>query len=102
MIWTCDSSGSFKGSVVIENGKIKAIGKNITNLEGYEKIDGTNLHLTPGIIDEHSHIALKNGLHCQTLDKQSNKKTAYPDSLPWMGLSRHEMDIDTRNLILFY
>ena len=48
------------------------------------------------------HIALKNGLHCQTLGKQSNKKTAYPDSLPWMGLSRHEMGIDTRNLILFY
>lgn len=61
-IWTCDSVGKFKGSVAIANGKIEAVGKSITN-PGYEEVDGMGLHLTPGIIDEHSHIAIKRGVN---------------------------------------
>lgn len=42
--------------VLVKEGKIVAIGKNI---EAEAKtIDGTGKHLSPGIIDEHSHIAL--------------------------------------------
>ena len=48
--------------MLIENGKIKAIGKNLS--AGSSKvIDATGKHLTPGIIDEHSHIAISNGVN---------------------------------------
>jgi len=62
MIWTCDSIGNFKGSVAISNGKIEGVGKTIVN-PGYELIDGTGMHLSPGIIDEHSHIAIQRGVN---------------------------------------
>ena len=62
IIWTSDSTGKFKGSVAIANGKIEAVGKRLVN-PGYEVIDGQGLHLTPGIIDEHSHIAIQQGVN---------------------------------------
>ncbi|MFN5253676.1 MAG: amidohydrolase family protein [Chitinophagaceae bacterium] len=42
--------------VLLKAGKIAKIGKDITEA-GARVIDGTGKHLTPGIIDEHSHIA---------------------------------------------
>lgn len=63
MIWSCDSIGKFKGSVAVANGKIESVGKEITNAGGYTEIDGQGLHLTPGIIDEHSHIAISRGVN---------------------------------------
>ncbi|HEU4901399.1 MAG TPA: amidohydrolase, partial [Flavisolibacter sp.] len=42
--------------VLLKNGKIAAVGKNLSE-NGARVIDGTGKHLTPGIIDEHSHIA---------------------------------------------
>ncbi len=58
-VWTNEKDGILKNTdVLIENGKIKLIGKNITPPTGCEVTDGTNLHVTPGIIDEHSHIAV--------------------------------------------
>jgi len=40
----------------LKNGKVAAIGKNL-NEAGARVIDGTGKHVSPGIIDEHSHIA---------------------------------------------
>ena len=58
-VWTNEQEGILKNTdVLIENGKIKQIGKNISAPAGCEITDGTNLHVTPGIIDEHSHIAV--------------------------------------------
>ncbi|MEP6513565.1 MAG: amidohydrolase, partial [Parafilimonas sp.] len=48
--------------VLIKNGKISAIGKNL-NVPGSKVIDGTGKYLTPGIIDEHSHIAIAGGVN---------------------------------------
>ena len=42
--------------VLIKNGKIAGVGKNLSDA-GAKVIDGTGKHVTPGIIDEHSHIA---------------------------------------------
>ena len=42
--------------VLLKNGKIAAIGKGL-NETGARVIDGTGKHISPGIIDEHSHIA---------------------------------------------
>jgi len=57
-VWTCEKDGILQNTdVLIENGKIKAVGKNLA--AGKAKvIDATGKQLTPGIVDEHSHIAI--------------------------------------------
>ena len=46
------------GSILVENGKIKAIGKNLPEPSGAEVIDAGGRLTTPGLIDGHSHIGL--------------------------------------------
>ena len=55
-VWTNEAEGILKNTDVwVENGKIKAIGQNLS-AQGVNEIDATGKHLTSGIIDEHSHI----------------------------------------------
>lgn len=56
-VWTSEKEGVLQNTdVLVKNGKIAAIGKNLS--AGSAKvIDATGMHLTPGIVDEHSHIA---------------------------------------------
>ena len=46
------------GTVVIQDGKITAVGKDISYPAGIQVIDVTGKFVMPGIIDSHSHIAL--------------------------------------------
>src|SRR5256886_6913316 len=46
------------GSVYIKDGKIAAVGKDVSTPPGATVIDAGGKYLTPGIIDSHSHIAL--------------------------------------------
>jgi imidazolonepropionase-like amidohydrolase len=46
------------GTIVIQKGKIAAIGKDIKIPDGIKIIDVSGKFITPGIIDSHSHIAL--------------------------------------------
>jgi imidazolonepropionase-like amidohydrolase len=56
-VWTSEKEGNLANTdVLLKNGKIAAIGKNLSE-NGARVIDGTGKHVTPGIIDEHSHIA---------------------------------------------
>ncbi|MGZ3839808.1 MAG: amidohydrolase family protein [Flavisolibacter sp.] len=56
-VWTNEKEGVLQNAdVLIRNGKIAAVGKNLS-ADGAKIIDGTGKHVTPGIIDEHSHIA---------------------------------------------
>jgi len=56
-VWTNEKDGKMANTdVLLRAGKIAKIGKDITEA-GARVIDGTGKHLTPGIIDEHSHIA---------------------------------------------
>jgi imidazolonepropionase-like amidohydrolase len=56
-VWTSDKAGKLENTdVLVKNGKIVQIGKNLSDASA-RVIDGTGKHLTPGIIDEHSHIA---------------------------------------------
>lgn len=56
-VWTSEAQGKLDATdVLVKNGKIAAIGKGL-NDPAARVIDGTGKHLTPGIIDEHSHIA---------------------------------------------
>jgi len=57
-VWTNEAAGIVQnGDVLIQNGKIAQFGKNLSSI-GAKVIDGTGKHLTNGIFDEHSHIAL--------------------------------------------
>lgn len=65
-VWTNESEGILKNQdVYITDGKIVKIGTGITPTAGanVREIDGTNKHLTAGIIDEHSHIAISGGVN---------------------------------------
>ncbi len=63
-VWTNEILGKMEGTdVLIENGKIKIVGKNIAGVVNAKVIDGTGKHLTTGIIDEHSHIAISKGVN---------------------------------------
>jgi imidazolonepropionase-like amidohydrolase len=56
-VWTNEKEGILQNTdVLIKSGKIAGVGKNISD-DGAKVIDGTGKHVTPGIIDEHSHIA---------------------------------------------
>jgi imidazolonepropionase-like amidohydrolase len=44
-----------KGTIIIRNGKIAAIGKDLAIPAGAQVIDGTGKYVMPGIIDAHSH-----------------------------------------------
>ncbi len=56
-VWTNEKEGILKNAdVLVKNGKIAQIGKNLSDASA-RVIDGTGKNLTPGIIDEHSHIA---------------------------------------------
>ena len=57
-VWTNEAEGViFNTDVLVIDGKIASIGENIDYPKNTLVIDGTNKHLTSGIIDEHSHIA---------------------------------------------
>lgn len=56
-VWTSEKEGKLENSdVLVKGGKIVQVGKNLADASA-RVIDGTGKHLTPGIIDEHSHIA---------------------------------------------
>lgn len=56
-VWTSEKEGILQNTdVLLKNGKIAAVGKGL-NEPGARVIDGTGKHVSPGIIDEHSHIA---------------------------------------------
>jgi imidazolonepropionase-like amidohydrolase len=56
-VWTSDAAGKLENTdVLIKNGKIAAIGKDLSEPTA-KVIDATGKNVTPGIIDEHSHIA---------------------------------------------
>ena len=62
-VWSNEKEGILKETdVAIQNGKIIAIGKNL-NIKDAKVIDASGKHLTNGIIDEHSHIAISQGVN---------------------------------------
>ncbi len=58
-IWTNEADGILQNAdVIVSGGKISQVGKGLAAPANARVIDGTGKHLTNGIIDEHSHIAL--------------------------------------------
>ncbi|WP_130734563.1 amidohydrolase family protein [Flavobacterium sp. J27] len=62
-VWTGEKEGTLtETDVLIQNGKITQIGKNLS-APNAKIVDATGKHLTAGIIDEHSHIAISRGVN---------------------------------------
>ena len=63
-VWTLsgDQPVLENADVLVQGGKIARVGKNLS-ASGVMEVDGTGMHLTPGIIDEHSHIAISRGVN---------------------------------------
>jgi imidazolonepropionase-like amidohydrolase len=70
-IWTCEADGKIEnGQMIVHNGKIVAVGKDLDPASVFGKkvpnlavFDATGMHISPGIIDEHSHIAISRGVN---------------------------------------
>lgn len=69
--------------VLIVDGKIQDIGKNLRAPRGVEEIDATGMHVMPGIIDAHSHIGI------ETVNEATNPVTAEV----WVGDALDPLDI---------
>lgn len=66
-VWTLTTQGVLENAdVLIVNGKIKAVGKGLQAPKGTRIIEATSKHLTPGLIDCHSHIAIAGGVNEST------------------------------------
>ena len=63
-VWTATESGVLEQTdILIEDGEIAAIGENLSAPRGAIEIDATGRHVTPGIIDAHSHAAIVGGVN---------------------------------------
>lgn len=62
-VWTNETEGILQNTdVIIRNGKIAQVGKGLACAD-CKIIDATGKHVTTGIIDEHSHIAISEGVN---------------------------------------
>lgn len=62
-VWTNEKDGILENAdVLIQNGKIRGVGKGL-KAGGATVIDATGKHITSGIIDEHTHIAISRGVN---------------------------------------
>ena len=71
-VWTCGPEGILENaSVLVIDGKIKAVGRDLavpSELEGKViSIDGRGRHVTPGLIDAHSHSMILGAVNESTL-----------------------------------
>jgi imidazolonepropionase-like amidohydrolase len=63
-LWTQGPQGKLEGAdLLVRAGRIEAVGPDLAVPEGAEVIDGTGLHVTPGIVDAHSHTAIAGNLN---------------------------------------
>jgi len=63
-VWTADEAGILEDAdLVVDDGRIVAVGRDLRVPRGALEIDGSGLHVTPGIIDAHSHAAIIGGVN---------------------------------------
>jgi imidazolonepropionase-like amidohydrolase len=70
-LWTNEAEGILEGAdILLDKGRIARVGRNLP-VDGAIVIDGTGKHVTSGIIDEHSHIAISRGVNECTQENTS-------------------------------
>jgi imidazolonepropionase-like amidohydrolase len=71
-VWTCGPNGRLEDTdVLMVGGKVKAVGKGLSVRSDYAGpplvMDGRGWHVTPGLIDAHSHTAILGAVNESTL-----------------------------------
>jgi len=62
-VWTNEDEGILENAdVLIKDGKIAQVGENLS-AGGATEVDATGKHVTCGVVDEHSHIAISRGVN---------------------------------------
>ena len=91
-VWTLEEEGTLQeADVLIKDGKILAVGRRIkpenylNSTENLKLVDGRGKHITPGIIDEHSHIIIERGV---------NEGTQASSAEVWIGSSLNSEDVN--------
>jgi imidazolonepropionase-like amidohydrolase len=92
-VWTCEEEGVLQeADVLLHGGQIVAVGPNLQPAQFLPagvvpiEIDGRGKHITPGIIDEHTHIAVDRGV---------NEGTQASSAEVWIG---HAVDSEDVNM----
>ncbi len=63
-LWTVSDAGILEGTdMLVENGRIAAIGRELAAPADALEIDATGLHVSPGLIDCHSHTGISGGVN---------------------------------------
>lgn len=57
-LYTMESEEPINADLLVKNGKIAEIGKNIKTEENIKTIDATGMNVFPGFIDAHSHLGI--------------------------------------------
>ncbi|MEQ1745112.1 MAG: amidohydrolase family protein [Saprospiraceae bacterium] len=79
-VWTNEREGILRNTdVLISGGKIQRIGHALPLQDNATVVDGRNKHLTAGIIDEHSHIAVARSINEGT--QESSAEVRIGDAL---------------------
>ncbi len=65
-----------RGTVLVENGKITAVGTDIAIPESYEVIDAEGKWVTPGFVDSHSHVSVETMPHARGESVDLNETTS--------------------------
>ena len=78
-------TGKVKTStVLVENGKIKNISKNISAIDGIEVIDGTGKWLMPGMVDAHIHLFQSGGVYTRPDVLDLTEYVDYNKEVKWV------------------
>ncbi|MEO1528926.1 MAG: amidohydrolase family protein [Planctomycetota bacterium] len=63
-VWTCSNQGTLKtADVLVIDGKIAAVGESLQAPKNCMVVDAKGKHLSPGLIDCHSHMATDGGVN---------------------------------------
>lgn len=63
-VWTAADTGTLQAAdIYVVDGKIKAVGANMFFPSDVMRIDANGKHVTPGLVDEHSHIGIRGGVN---------------------------------------
>ncbi len=87
-VWTSEDEGILEQTdVLIDGGKIEKIGQNLQDAKA-EIIDASTMHLTAGIIDEHSHICISGGVNEGSQDSSAEVRIGDVINAQHIGLYR--------------
>jgi imidazolonepropionase-like amidohydrolase len=63
-VWTMGPAGRLEGAdLLVREGKVAAVGRGLAAPAGARVVEAAGRHVTPGLIDEHSHLAIDGGVN---------------------------------------